>query len=168
MPYIFIFSLSGSYDMNALILRWHDQCVTFLESVELPEHFLDKDDVICNSFNLTYETSGKSNKNLSVQNSLVNKLSFFSFCLPWKNTFFGCIWCTNRSFKGLWSLQGFSQILSEMGEALKIPKGRGAEILKCQEWNCKLRKIVKGHVPNDCFLKQSIYILLLHKFNMMK
>ncbi|CAL1277129.1 unnamed protein product, partial [Larinioides sclopetarius] len=49
---------SWSYDMNALILRWHDECVTFLESVELPEHFLDKDDVICKAFNLTYETSG--------------------------------------------------------------------------------------------------------------
>ncbi|XP_035227626.1 glycine receptor subunit alpha-1-like, partial [Stegodyphus dumicola] len=47
-----------SYDMNALILRWHDECVTFLESVELPEHFLDKDDVICKSFNSSYETSG--------------------------------------------------------------------------------------------------------------
>lgn len=45
--------------MNALVLRWHDECVTFLESVELPEHFLDKDDVICVSFNKTYETSGK-------------------------------------------------------------------------------------------------------------
>nr|WMV64454.1 cys-loop ligand-gated ion channel subunit [Pardosa pseudoannulata] len=49
---------SWSYDMNALILRWHDECVTFLESVELPEHFLDKDDVICKAFNSTYETSG--------------------------------------------------------------------------------------------------------------
>ncbi|GFQ75384.1 glycine receptor subunit alpha-2 [Trichonephila clavata] len=48
---------SWSYDMNALVLRWHDECVTFLESVELPEHFLDKDDVICKAFNLTYETS---------------------------------------------------------------------------------------------------------------
>ncbi|XP_054724951.1 glycine receptor subunit alpha-3-like [Uloborus diversus] len=49
---------SWSYDMNALVLRWHDECVTFLESVELPEHFLDKDDVICKSFNSTYETTG--------------------------------------------------------------------------------------------------------------
>ena len=52
------FFIIGSYDMNALVLRWHDECVTFLESVELPEHFLDKDDVICMSFNSTYETSG--------------------------------------------------------------------------------------------------------------
>ncbi|GFS72781.1 glycine receptor subunit alpha-1 [Nephila pilipes] len=44
--------------MNALVLRWHEECVTFLESVELPEHFLDKDDVICKAFNLTYETPG--------------------------------------------------------------------------------------------------------------
>lgn len=49
---------TGSYDMNAIVLRWHDECVTFLESVELPEHFLKKDDVICKSFNSTYETSG--------------------------------------------------------------------------------------------------------------
>ncbi|GIY95517.1 glutamate-gated chloride channel [Caerostris extrusa] len=50
---------SWSYDMNALVLRWHEECVTFLESVELPEHFLDKDDVICKAFNSTYETSGQ-------------------------------------------------------------------------------------------------------------
>ncbi|KAG8192165.1 hypothetical protein JTE90_027806 [Oedothorax gibbosus] len=49
---------SWSYDMNALVLRWHEECVTFLESVELPEHFLDKDDVICNAFNSSYETTG--------------------------------------------------------------------------------------------------------------
>nr|XP_042897933.1 glutamate-gated chloride channel-like [Parasteatoda tepidariorum] len=49
---------SWSYDMNALVLYWHDECVTFLESVELPEHFLDKDDVTCTAFNRSYETSG--------------------------------------------------------------------------------------------------------------
>lgn len=63
--------------MNALVLRWHDECVTFLESVELPEHFLDKDDVICVSFNKSYETSGKFYKMLSSNIYVIQNLKVF-------------------------------------------------------------------------------------------
>lgn len=63
--------------MNALVLRWHDECVTFLESVELPEHFLDKDDVICVSFNKSYETSGKLYKMSSSNIYIIQNLKVF-------------------------------------------------------------------------------------------
>ncbi|XP_067144004.1 glutamate-gated chloride channel-like, partial [Centruroides vittatus] len=54
-----IIIMSWLYGSQDLRLKWKKDCVIFLESVELPEHFLDKDNVECSSFNRTYYTAGE-------------------------------------------------------------------------------------------------------------